>query len=132
MLMLRQQGNTHLEIAQITGYTSSYVSTMLKRLEDAPQMLEGMSRGGRPQVSPRALSAKEKRRAQQLICGKSPDQPSLPFALWTRGAIRELIRREFDIRLSIRGVGENVARWGYAPQKAARRAYERGDAEVKD
>ena len=132
MLMLREQGKTHVEIAQITGYTRSYVSTMLKRLEGTPEMLEGMSRGGRPQGSLRALSAKEERRAQQLICGKCPDQLSLPFALWTRGAIRELIRRKFDIRLSIRGVGEYVARWGYTPQKAARRAYERDAAAVKD
>ena len=132
MLMLREQGKTLVEIAQITGYTRSYVSTMLKRLEGTPEILEGMSRGGRPHGSLRALSAKEERRAQQLICGKCPDQLSLPFALWTRGAIRELIRREFDIRLSIRGVGEYVARWGYTPQKAARRAYERDDAAVKD
>lgn len=115
MLMLRGQGKTHVEIAQITGYTRSYVSTMLKRLERTPELLEGMSRGGRPQGSLRALSAKEERRAQQLICGKCPDQLSLPFALWTCGAIRELIRREFDIRLSIRGVGEYVARWGHTP-----------------
>ena len=132
MLMLREQGKTHVEIAQITGYTRSYVSTMLKRLEDAPEMLEGMSRGGRAQGSLRALSAKEERRVQQLICGKCPDQLSLPFALWTRGAIRELVRREFGIRLSILGIGEYVARWGYTPQKAARRAYERNDAAVKD
>ncbi len=129
--MLREQGKTHIEIAQITGYTRSYVSTMLKRLVGAPEMLEGMSRGGRPQGSLRALSAKEERRAQQWICGKCPDQLSLPFALWTRSAIRELVRREFGIRLSIRGVGEYVARWGYTPQKAARRAYERDDAAVK-
>jgi transposase len=132
MLLLREQGKTHLEIAQITGYTRTYVSTMLKRLGEAPQLLEGMSRGGRPQGSLRALTTKEERRAQQLICGKCPDQLSLPFALWTRVAIRELIRREFDIRLSVRGVGEYVARWGYTPQKAARRAYERDDAAVKD
>jgi transposase len=130
--MLRAQGKTQVEIGQITGYARSYVSTMLKRIEQAPQMLEGMSRGGRPQGSLRALSANEERRAQQLICGKCPDQLSLPFALWTRAAIRELIRREFDIRLSIRGVGEYVERWGYTPQKAARRAYERDDAAVKD
>ena len=68
------------------------------------------------------MSAKEKRRAPQLICGNCPDQLSLPFALWTRGAIRGLIRRECDIRLSIRGVGEYVAR----------RAYERDGAAVKD
>jgi transposase len=132
MLMLREQGKTHQEIAQITGYTRTYVSTMLKRLSAAPQLLDGMSRGGRPQGSLRALTAKEERRAQQLICGKFPDQLSLPFALWTRVAIRELIRREFDVRLSVRGVGEYVARWGYTPQKAARRAYERDDAAVKD
>jgi transposase len=132
MLMLREQGKTHVEIARITGYTRSYVSTMLKRLGGAPGMLEGMSRGGRPPGSLRALSMTEERCAQQLICGKCPDQLSLPFALWTRAAIRELIRREFGIRLSIRGVGEYVARWGYTPQKAARRACERDDAAVKD
>ena len=132
MLMLREQGKTHAEIAQITGYRRPYVTAMLKRLSAAPQLLEGMSRGGRPQGSLRALTAKEERRAQQLICGKCPDQLTLPFALWTRAAIRELIRREFDIRLSVRGVGEYVARWGYTPQKAARRAYERDDAAVQD
>lgn len=132
MLLLREQGKTHAEIAQITGYRRPYVTAMLKKLSVSPELLEGMSRGGRPQGSLRALTAKEERRAQQLICGKCPDQLSLPFALWTRAAIRELIRREFDVRLSVRGVGEYVARWGYTPQKAARRAYERDDAAVKD
>ena len=46
MLELRKPGRTHVEIAQITGYTRSYVSTMLKRLEGTPEMLEGMSRCG--------------------------------------------------------------------------------------
>jgi transposase len=132
MQLLQAQGKTHVEIAAITGYTRTYVSTMLKRLAREPALLEGMSRGGRPQGSLRALSAKEERRAQALICGQCPDQLSMPFALWTRAAIRELIRKEFGIRLSIRGVGEYLARWGYTPQKAARRAYERDDAAVKD
>jgi len=132
MQLLREHGKTILEIATITGYTRSYVSTLLTRMADKPAMLEEMSRGGRPTGSLRALSAKEERRAQQLICGKFPDQLSLPFALWTRAAIRELVRKEFGIRLSIRGVGEYVARWGYTPQKAARRAYERDDAAVRD
>ena len=37
----------------------------------------------------------------------------------------------FGVRLSVRAVGEYLARWGYTPQKAARRAYERDDAVVK-
>jgi hypothetical protein len=52
-------------------------------------------------------------------------------ALWTRTAVRELIRVRFGVRLSVRAVGEYLARWGYTPQKAARRAYERDDEAVK-
>ena len=78
------------------------------------------------------MLAKEDRRAQQLISGKRPYQLLLPVALSTRSAIRELVRREFDIRLSIRGVGEYKARWGDTPQKAARRAQEHGYAALKD
>ena len=48
-----------MEIARNTGYTRPYVSTMLKRLEGAAQMLDGMSRGWRPQGSLRPLSAKK-------------------------------------------------------------------------
>lgn len=132
ILLLREQGKTQLEIAQITGYRRPYVALLLKQMAAQPQMLEEISRGGRPVGSLRALSAKEERRAQRLICGQCPDQLSMPFALWTRAAIRELIRREFGIRLSIRGVGEYLARWGYTPQKAARRAYERDEAAVRD
>ena len=64
MLLLRAQGKTHAEIAQITGYTRSYVSTMLGKLAEQPHLLEGMSRGGRKPGSLRALSVKEERRAR--------------------------------------------------------------------
>ena len=131
ILIQHEQGKTRVEIAKLAGYTRSYVSTLLKRLRGAPEMLESMPRGGRTQGSFRALSAKAGRRTQQLICGKCAYQLSLPFALWTRGAIRELVRRELGIRLSIRGVGDYVARWGYPPQKAARCAYKLNDAAAK-
>lgn len=79
MQLLHVQGKTHVEIAAITGYTRTYVSTMLKRLASEPALLQNMSRGGRPQGNLRAMSAKEERRAQTLIGGRCPDQ--LPFAL---------------------------------------------------
>jgi transposase len=124
-------GKTMVEISAITGYARTYCSTLLKKLSDEPQRLEVLQRGGRPKGSKRALSAKDERAAQNLICGKFPDQLQLPFALWTRAAVRELIRVRFGVRLSVRAVGEYLARWGYTPQKAARRAYERDDEAVK-
>ena len=71
MQLLQAQGKTHVEIAEITGYTRTYVSTMLKRLASEPALLKSMSRGGRPQGSLRALSAKEERRAQALIAASA-------------------------------------------------------------
>jgi transposase len=130
VLELRAMGKTMVEISAITGYARTYCSTLVKKLADQPEALESLPRGGRPKGSQRALSAKDERRAQELICGKFPDQLQLPFALWTRQAVRELIRVRFGVKLSTRGVGEYLSRWGYTPQKAARRAYERNDAAV--
>jgi transposase len=128
---LRAMGKTMAEISAITGYARTYCSTLVKQLSGAPEALQQLARGGRPKGSRRALSRAEERRAQELICGKCPDQLQLPFALWTRQAVRELIRVRFGVKLSTRGVGEYLARWGYTPQKAARRAYERNDAAVQ-
>jgi hypothetical protein len=94
MRRLHEQCKTRVEVAQITGYARSYVMLMLKRIADAPHMIEGMSRGGRPPGSRGGHSAKEERRPQVLICGKCPGRLSMPFALWTRGAIHKLIHRE--------------------------------------
>lgn len=124
-------GKTMVEISAITGYARTYCSTLVKKLAEQPEALEVLARGGRPKGSKRALSARDEREAQRLIGGKFPDQLQLPFALWTRVAVRELIRTRFGVRLSIRGVGEYLARWGYTPQKAARRAYEQDDAAVQ-
>lgn len=128
---LRAMGKTMAEISAITGYARTYCSTLLRKLSEEPERLATLPRGGRPTGSKRALSAKDERTAQRLIQGKFPDQLQLPFALWTRAAIRELIRVRFGVKLSIRGVGDYLARWGYTPQKATRRAYERDDAAVK-
>lgn len=127
---LRAMGKKLKEISEITGYTRSYCSTLCKRIERGERDLESLARGGRPVGVKRALSVAEERKAQELICGKYPEQMHLPFALWTRAAVRELIRVRFGLPLSIRAVGLYLERWGYTPQKAQRRAYERDDAAV--
>jgi hypothetical protein len=65
-----------------------------------------------------------------MIAGKAPDQLRLAFALWTRRAVCELIERRFAIRMPVRTCGEYLRRWGFTPQKPARRAYEQNPKEV--
>lgn len=67
----------------------------------------------------------------RLISDRCPDQLKLPFALWTREAVGQLIHERYGIELSVWTVGRYLRRWGFTPQKPLRRAYERDPAMVK-
>lgn len=56
---------------------------------------------------------------------RHPEQLKLPFYLWTREAVAQLIENRFGHRLSIWPVGRYLARWGFTPQKPVRRAFEK-------
>jgi transposase len=66
-----------------------------------------------------------------LITDRHPEQLKLPFVLWTADGVRQLIQRQFKLRLSARTVRRYLRSWGFTPQKPTRRAYERDEAEVK-
>jgi len=54
----------------------------------------------------------------------------MPFALWTREAVRDLIIERFGIRFSLGMVGVLLDRWGFTPQRPVTRAYERDDSAI--
>ena len=84
---------------------------------------------GRPSV--KRLSPRQAATIVSLIIEKTPDQLKLPFALWTRGAVQQLIVRRFGIRLSVWTVGRYLKSWGLTPQKPLRRAYEQDPQAVR-
>ena len=65
-----------------------------------------------------------------IIRNHCPDQVKLPFALWTREAVGQLIERKFGIKLSVWTVGRYLRRWGFTPQKPLKKAYEQNPKEV--
>ena len=68
---------------------------------------------------------------RKLICTRTPDQLGLPFALWSRAAVRELVAQRCGVRLAIRTTGTYLARWGFTAQKPLRRAYEQRPKDVQ-
>ncbi|MDZ7719989.1 MAG: winged helix-turn-helix domain-containing protein [Balneolaceae bacterium] len=66
-----------------------------------------------------------------MLIDTMPDQLKLDYALWTRKAVQELVKREFDVSLAINTMGDYLRKWGFTPQKPAKRAYEQRPAEVK-
>ena len=55
----------------------------------------------------------------------------MPYALWTREAVAELIEQRFGIGWPVRTMGLYLARWGFTPQKPMKKAYEQSPAAVK-
>jgi transposase len=75
---------------------------------------------GRKAGGSRSLSASQEVTVQKMIADKTPDQLKMPFALWTRRAVCELIQESFGVALPERTCGEYLKRWGlYRPAPGA-------------
>jgi transposase len=83
---------------------------------------------GRKPDEQKLLTAAQEKEIKRLICRHMPDELGLDFALWSREAVRALIRRQYGVRLAVRTTGKYLARWGFTAQKPLRRAYEQNPA----
>src|SRR5262249_14405047 len=54
-----------------------------------------------------------------------------PAPLWSRAAVRDLIRKEYALRIPVRTVGEYLKRWGYTAKRPRRHAKKQDKDEVK-
>src|SRR5437763_3147687 len=88
-------------------------------------------RSGRPLGTGRLLSDPQAQRIQECIDLHSPEEVGIPHALWTRRAVRDLIRKELGIDLAQRTVGQYLRRWGYTSQRPSRHARHQDPDEVE-
>lgn len=88
-------------------------------------------RRGRSEGDGRTLSSEQEETIRRMICDRTPDQLKMPYALWTRAAVGNLVAHQFDIKLPVRTVGHYLKRWGFTPQKPIRKAYEQRPEAVR-
>src|SRR6266536_228131 len=80
-----------------------------------------------------SLRFEQRRRIWALIIGSNPAQLQLDFGqLWTRKNIRELIRREFNVRMSEVQVGRVLRDLGLTPQRPLYRSYKQNPQLVEE
>ena len=113
------------------GGHSGTVSRWCKIYEREGGKSTGATTKGGTISTHRTLTSEQEKEVQKLIQDKVPDQLKLPFALWTRIAVQQLIKRIYSIDMPIRTVGEYLNRWGFTPQKPLRRAYEQNPRAVQ-
>ena len=131
VIRLRAAGQTYEAIAAQTGLSRTGVFDICQRHAAGGAKALRDAVGGRKIGEGRRLTTDQEAEVRKLICDKTPDQLKMPYALWTRGAVAELIEHRYGIRLPVRTMGLYLSRWGFTPQKPIRRAYEQSPAAVK-
>ena len=124
-----QKGLSQTEAARVFGVARGTVSRWRGLVERVGRRALKARRRGRPPVS--RLAPHQAATTVRHIISGCPDQLNLPFALWTREAVQDLLSRKFDLQVSVWTVGRYLRAWGLTPQKPVRRAYEQNPVAVR-
>jgi transposase len=123
-------GMTRVEAGRTFGVSLRAIGNWMKSArEGGLRALRPGKRGRRPGSG--HLSHRQAVRIRKLIIERMPDQLALPFYLWTRGSVAQLIEREHGIKVSKWTAGRYLKAWGMSAQKPVRRAYERKDEQIE-
>jgi len=123
------EGESPAAVAASFGLHRGWVYKVLAKAK-------GPGRGKRALLSrkgtgrPRALRATQERQVFRWVNGKNPRQYGFDFALWTRQLVRELVERQFGVRLSLASISALLVRVGLTPQKPLQQAYQRDPGAV--
>jgi transposase len=88
-------------------------------------------RTGRPIGTGRTLSDEQAQQIRARLDAHRPEELGIPAPLWTRPAVRQLIRKELGIAMPVRTVGLYLHRWGYTATRPRRHARKQDPEEVR-
>jgi transposase len=124
-----EKGMSKSEAARVFDVSRTAVHHWTKAVEEhGSKALRAKKRGRRPHSR---LAPHQAATTVRLITQKWPDQLGLPFSLWTREGVRQLLEKRYGVSVSIWTVGRYLKRWGLTPQKPLRRAYEQDPLAVE-
>ena len=130
-ISLIKSGKKQKEIALLYGVRTATVCDWVKHYKLFGSKGLRDKKKGPNSADLKLLSKKQELEIQQMITDIMPDQLKLPYGLWTRKAVKELIEREFGIVLAINTMGDYLRSWGFTPQKPKKKAYEQCSKKVQ-
>ncbi len=123
-IRLLKQGRKQVEVADILGVRAATISDWNRLYKAGGKKALTLQSPGPSKGSNCFISPEQEKEIQRLIIDKTPDQLKLPFVLWDRKAVKELINRQYGIVIAIRTIGDYLKRWNFSPQRPVKRAYE--------
>ena len=110
--MLFKKGCTRTSISEVVGVNRNTVGEWIKLWQEGGLKALRVKSPGAPKGSGQILDLQQQQRIRACLIEVTPDQLKLPFALWTREAVQELIKDILGIEMPIRTVGHYLQQWG--------------------
>ncbi|MCX7007041.1 MAG: IS630 family transposase, partial [Kiritimatiellaeota bacterium] len=122
-------GMTQVKAAETFGITRQAVGKwMVAQRRGGVKALRAREKG-RPRTGGK-IKESMGLKITQLITACFPDHLKLPFSMWTREAVCQLIRQRYGLKISISTMGRLLRRWGFTPQKPICHNLERSESEI--
>jgi len=120
--MVYDEGFHKMDVVRALGVSRSKVYKWCKIYDR--EGLGGLARKrrGRKEGEHSKLQGWQASKIARLITDSMPDQLKLPFVLWTRAAVRDLVEQEFGITFSLVTMGKYLKKWGFTAQIPTRKA----------
>lgn len=131
VVSLYRQGHGVMQIVADSGLSYMTVRGVIHRFEQGGVNAIKPATRGKRMGQGRQLNEAQESAIRRAIFDCSPAQLGMPFGLWTRAAVMQLVAASFDIHLGLRGVGNYLARWGLTRQKPLKKALEQDTARVQ-
>jgi transposase len=114
---LRKKGMIFIEITKIVGVRRDVVGRWYAMWQDGGMKALKVSPAGAPKRSGLRLNPFEQERIRKNLIEKSPDQLKMPFALWTRDAVRLLVKEIYGMN-SLSGRSVTISSAGISPLRS--------------
>lgn len=129
--MYFEEGFTQRAAARALGVSRQEVVKWCRKYEKGGYDALKATKRGRREGEQRYLKPWQCSMILRLIADNMPDQLKMPFVLWTRAAVRDLVADRCGVTLALTTMGNYLRGWGLTPQKPVRKAYEQRGGDVE-
>ena len=122
----------HKLIAETLNISPETVHNYSKELKNTGKAFFFEKKRGRKRGEKKALTKAQEREIANIVVDQCPEQQKLPFALWNRKAVQQLIKQTYGVEISLRCVSNYLKSWGFSSQRPVKRSASQNEAELKE
>jgi transposase len=130
VVRMKRKGLKGQEIETLTGVRRNRISEIWSLYKRGGSEAITPRKSGRKAGTFTLLTEDQEKEIRQIIIDKTPEQIKMSFALWTRQAICELVKRKYRLDLSLRSMTNYLKKWGFTCQRPTKKAYSQDDIKV--